>query len=453
MPDPAATPPPPAKGSTLLWLFKCIFWPVVLLVQAIRIYFLGCLFTYGKRMARGVLCGLCVCCSCTYKDKAFPPTARSIGAWEGKSPEQIDAEVKWRRIGDIVAASSKTGAKLFAGKIEPADIAQGGLGDCWLMSALACLANREGAVQQVFLTKEYTHYGKYRIRLYDAPKDKWVTVVIDDWIPCNQQGQSIFAKPNGDEAWVLLLEKAVAKFKGSYANLDGGHTMWALECLTGDYVFKFKADAKTGRWRRYEMVHQAKQGGGGYDVMVRPTDDDLGSEEMFSTLLWYNRKRAFLAASNAGGGNDTQNVNGIVQGHAYAVCNAKLVDRFQLVQLRNPWGTFEWAGAWSDNSPLWEQHPKVKRALDFMPADDGTFWMEWKDFCAHYNCLEFCSWSTGFDDIALDVHEEHLICGPTWGCVEGCFKYWLCCLGIRALFFSRQSRNFERPEKAGCCAC
>jgi hypothetical protein len=25
--------------------------------------------------------------------------------------------------------------------------------------------------------------------------------------------QAIFAKPNGDEAWVLLLEKAMAKFK------------------------------------------------------------------------------------------------------------------------------------------------------------------------------------------------------------------------------------------------
>ena len=25
----------------------------------------------------------------------------------------------------------------------------------------------------------------------------------------------------------------------------------------------------------------------------------------------------------------------------------------------SPWGTFEWDGAWSDKSPLWEQHPKV----------------------------------------------------------------------------------------------
>lgn len=66
----------------------------------------------------------------------------------------------------------------------------------------------------MFLTKEYTNYGRYRIRLWDAPNEKWVTLTIDDWIPCNANtGQPVFAKPNGDEAWVLLLEKAMAKFK------------------------------------------------------------------------------------------------------------------------------------------------------------------------------------------------------------------------------------------------
>ena len=30
--------------------------------------------------------------------------------------------------------------------------------------------------------------------------------------------------------------------QGSYSALDGGSTLWALEALTGDYVFKFKEE-------------------------------------------------------------------------------------------------------------------------------------------------------------------------------------------------------------------
>jgi len=36
---------------------------------------------------------------------------------------------------------------------------------------------------------------------------------------------------------------------------------------------------------------------------------------------------------------------------------AEITDKFgnaiKLVQLRNPWGRFEWFGDWGDNSDLW----------------------------------------------------------------------------------------------------
>ncbi len=105
-----------------------------------RIYFFGCLFVYLERLGekernannmmrfqwtggpsgRGLACGLCVCCNCTYKDKKFPREASplndcpmqwwcetaclpaaaanstSIGPWNGKSPAQLDQEIEWR---------------------------------------------------------------------------------------------------------------------------------------------------------------------------------------------------------------------------------------------------------------------------------------------------------------------------------------------------------------------
>jgi hypothetical protein len=65
------------------------------------------------------------------------------------------------------------------------------------------------------------HRGKYHLRLYNAKAGKWETVVIDDYVPC-KKGKPMFTKPKGNEMWVLLLEKAFAKYVGNYADLEGG---------------------------------------------------------------------------------------------------------------------------------------------------------------------------------------------------------------------------------------
>ncbi|GAX78084.1 hypothetical protein CEUSTIGMA_g5526.t1 [Chlamydomonas eustigma] len=431
-------------------LLKTLFCPIILPAQAIWIYLFGCIFVYLERVFRGLACGLCVCCNCTFKDKQFPANPQSIGPWNGKSLDQIAQEIEWKRVEEICARGGQHGAKLFSGKIEPADICQGQLGDCWLMSALACLADTEGAIQRAFTTKEFNAYGKYKVRLFDRPKNKFVTVTVDDWIPCKKGSNTpCFAQPSKDEAWVLLLEKAMAKFKGSFANLDGGSSLWAFECLTGNYVFKFKLEGTPQKpvWKRYDLVHPKEKNG---KIMLQAAKDELNHDDMFETLVFYTRQRSVVGAST-GAGSDKENINGIVQGHAYSVVAAKEVDQFKLIRLRNPWGSFEWKGNWSDNSPLWKQYPKVAKALDFMAADDGMFWMDFKDFCMYYKNLDFCFRTTGWDDLALDIHEERQCLGPALGCIEGCTSYWFCCKGCRALWFSNKKQTFEKAPQ-GCCA-
>jgi hypothetical protein len=36
-------------------------------------------------------------------------------------------------------------------------------------------------------------------------------------------------QPNGNELWVMLLEKAFAQFCGSYQSLSCGFTTWAMQ--------------------------------------------------------------------------------------------------------------------------------------------------------------------------------------------------------------------------------
>jgi hypothetical protein len=47
---------------------------------------------------------------------------------------------------------------------------------------------------------------------------------------------------------------ALLWLQGSYAALDGGSTLWALEALTGDYVFKFRYDGSNVSLRLQYVV-------------------------------------------------------------------------------------------------------------------------------------------------------------------------------------------------------
>jgi hypothetical protein len=67
----------------------------------------------------------------------------------------------------------------------------------------------------------------------------------------------------------------------------------------------------------------------------------MSDEAMFQQLRRFDQKEAVLAAGS-GGTDDTQQLDGLVQGHAYSLIAVKEVEGFQLVCLRNPWGSFEW---------------------------------------------------------------------------------------------------------------
>ena len=61
----------------------------------------------------------------------------------------------------------------------------------------------------------------------------WVEVTVDDYFPCFEHGGPIFSKANGNELWVLLLEKAYAKLHGNYYNLRDGYVYEGMNDLTG----------------------------------------------------------------------------------------------------------------------------------------------------------------------------------------------------------------------------
>ncbi len=62
-------------------------------------------------------------------DPNFPPDESSLGQIPNVNSSQ------WKRLSDLLNLPA-----LFDGKVEPRDVVQGSLGECYLLSALAALA-------------------------------------------------------------------------------------------------------------------------------------------------------------------------------------------------------------------------------------------------------------------------------------------------------------------------
>jgi len=58
-------------------------------------------------------------------------------------------------------------------------------------------------------------------------------IQVDDFFPCYPGGGAIYSRGHGPEMWVLLLEKAFAKYCGCYEAIKSGWAFEAMMDLTG----------------------------------------------------------------------------------------------------------------------------------------------------------------------------------------------------------------------------
>jgi calpain-15 len=224
-----------------------------------------------------------------YTDVDFPPNQKSLGNIESKCNN-----IEWKRIQhlEVICANgavSKTKAHidmLVQDGFSPDDIKQGQLGDCWLLSALASLSNYPETIDNAFISRQYNPRGKYSIKLWNECDKKFQIIHIDDFVPVDKNGP-IFVKPNGNEMWVVLLEKAFAKLMGSYAAIEGGHSLYALQAITGDNVNKFSL--VNGQWKKYDMRVTKVQNEVQLSFYVAKSKSSYDSKDMYELLADYHR--------------------------------------------------------------------------------------------------------------------------------------------------------------------
>lgn len=107
-------------------------------------------------------------------------------------------------------------------------------------------------------------------------------------------------------------------------------------------------------------------------------------EDTFDKIYEYDQAGYVMScAMRPGYDPELATKQGLVPGHAYTLISAhKFTDAegdvIKLIKLRNPWGSGEWNGDWSDNSTCWTD--ELKKQFNLTTADDGVFYMDIWDF-------------------------------------------------------------------------
>lgn len=260
------------------------------------------------------------------------------------------------------------------------DLRQGGIGDCWFMSALAVVAERPDLILRIFGGETAKNVaGCYQLQLF--LDGEWQAVTIDDRLPCTCQqrrpdGSGLaYSRADGQQLWTALLEKAYAKAHGSYKAISGGEIAEALLDLTGCPTESIDFDEA------------------GFDP-----------QELWERLMSFKAEALPMGCATAG--NPELKEVGLCGNHAYSILDIREIHGAQfagkpagyggaqqdgsvrLLRIRNPHGVGEWSGEWSDKSAEWTDQLALE--LGRTGVDDGTFWIDYTHFLMAFQVVDVC---------------------------------------------------------------
>jgi len=180
----------------------------------------------------------------------------------GLPPEQF---VRWLRLphlgthGSVVGGTTlfthttttlKTADKKLVysgyGCIAQGTLKQSFLADRWIMNALALLVSKPALVQKLFASTGQEDQGRYCVQIFEGMGMR--SVFVDDCIPCGPTYEPLFLTSSDvNESWVLVVEKAIAKYLGSYGFI--GHcsprfdaTLKAVQWVTGGHPIVYPVE-------------------------------------------------------------------------------------------------------------------------------------------------------------------------------------------------------------------
>ncbi len=97
---------------------------------------------------------------------------------------------------------------------------------------------------------------------------------------------------------------------------------------------------------------------------------------------------------------------GLVRGDVYTVLKGCELNGERVVRVRNPWGSGEYNGDWSDKSRKWTTALKKQEGLN--QKDDGDFYMSFNDFCQYYVTMGFAKVHPTYETTVCRVPKEKM---------------------------------------------
>lgn len=269
-------------------------------------------------------------------------------------------------------------AKLFQRElINQNNIQQGNLGDCYFVSALSCIAKQPYLIKNFFETDlpdnilgpidDSVNIECGAVVVYFNAYGRLIPVLIDTLMPV-KNGRLRFCSPSdpSKSPWFCLVEKAYAKLNGSYSNISGGLFYNGIYSLLGYYpkrknLAKFKKSGKPDDFIIQKiMKYQSDYDVIGTSIQLKKLANNVTEQEVKD--------------------------RGLILKHCYYLVKIRQINEKTLICLRNPWGSHEWNGDWSDKSSLWT--PELKSTLNWEDKEDGTFWMCAEDYLKYFT--EIC---------------------------------------------------------------
>eukprot|EP01022_Parablepharisma_sp_SALTPOND_P033380 TRINITY_DN88609_c0_g1_i1.p1 TRINITY_DN88609_c0_g1~~TRINITY_DN88609_c0_g1_i1.p1 ORF type:complete len:944 (+),score=26.90 TRINITY_DN88609_c0_g1_i1:93-2924(+) len=321
-----------------------------------------------------------------YVDASFPPGRVSLLGQPGL-PSKLPTgkslaweKYTWLHWSHLKAPKITT----IASSISALQITQGQIGNCCFVSTLVALALVPQRIKRLFLSDKL-NAGHFELTVY--PMGIPTKTKLDGYFPYSKEYESLaFTRSQTGELWPMLLEKAWAKYLGSYQDINGKPACFAFTFLS--------------RFPAVTLDHQK-----------------IGEDALWKALLEAQANKFPMTGSSLSStAFEKENkvteyeALGLVPSHGYTILGVKEEEgtkRIQrLVCLRNPWGKLEWVGNVGTESNILPSYVEKKVA--------GQFFISFEAFYKLFSSVTICKYHESYSQITVQLEiksdlMEHLV--------------------------------------------